>query len=108
MPVYERLGDVRSRAVTMGYIADILQARGELEEALRIRQEEEMPVYERLGAVRGLLVTRWKVAIQLMQQNPPDKAEAARLFELALADAQRLRLPEAGQIEGIMRQFGFW
>ncbi len=29
LPVYERLGDVRSKAVTMGRIADVLQARGE-------------------------------------------------------------------------------
>ena len=52
LPVYERLGDVRSRAVTMGKIADILYGRGELDEALRIRREEELPVYERLGDVR--------------------------------------------------------
>ena len=37
----------------MGKIADILQARGETDEALRIRQEEELPVYERLGDVRS-------------------------------------------------------
>jgi len=47
-----RLGDVRSRAVTMGQIADILQARGQLDEALKIRTDEELPVYERLGDVR--------------------------------------------------------
>ena len=28
-PVYERLGEVRERAVTMGKIADILVSRGE-------------------------------------------------------------------------------
>ena len=32
------------RAVTMGRIADILQARGQLDEALRIRRGEELPV----------------------------------------------------------------
>ena len=46
-------GKVRDWAVTMGKIADILQARGELDEALRIRREEELPVYERLGDVRS-------------------------------------------------------
>jgi phosphopentomutase len=29
LPVYERLGDVSSKAITMGKIADILQARGQ-------------------------------------------------------------------------------
>ena len=93
LPVYERLGDVRELAVTMGKIADILEAaasptrrcgsaprsscrsmsgsatcarrdhhgpdrrhppaRGETDEALRIRPEEELPVYERLGDVRA-------------------------------------------------------
>jgi len=41
----------------MGQIADILQARGEVDEALRIRREEELPVYERLGDVRSRAVT---------------------------------------------------
>ena len=49
LPVYERLGDVRARAVTLGKIADILQARGQLDEALRIYREEALPVFERLG-----------------------------------------------------------
>ena len=43
LPVYERIGDARSRAVTMGKIADILQSRGEVDEALRIRREERAP-----------------------------------------------------------------
>ena len=62
LPVYERLGDVRAKAVTMGKIADILQARGQLDEALRIRTEEELPVYERLGDVRSKAVTMGKIA----------------------------------------------
>lgn len=37
----------------MGKVADVLQDRGELDEALRIRREEELPVYERLGEVRS-------------------------------------------------------
>ena len=44
---------MRARAVTLGQIADVLQARGQLDEALRIRQEEELPVYERLGDVQA-------------------------------------------------------
>ncbi len=51
---------MRSWAVTLGQIADVLQARGQLDEALRIRQEEELPTYERLGARRDTLVARAK------------------------------------------------
>src|SRR5258705_4833398 len=48
-PLFGSLGDVRSRAVTLGKIADVLAGRGETDEALRIRREEELPVFERLG-----------------------------------------------------------
>ena len=56
------MGDVRSRAVTMGKVADILQQRGENEEALRISREEQLPVYERLGDVRSRAITMVKIA----------------------------------------------
>ena len=42
----------RRRAVAKGRVADILHTRGDLDEALRIRREEEIPVYRRLGAER--------------------------------------------------------
>ena len=45
-------GEDRGVAMAEGLVADVLQARGQLDEALRIRQEEELPVYERLGDVR--------------------------------------------------------
>ena len=87
LPVYERLGDVRSRAVTMGRIADILRDRGQLDEALRIRKEEELPVYERLGDVRSLLVGRANLALLLLTRNQSsDRDEAQRLLCLALGD----------------------
>jgi tetratricopeptide (TPR) repeat protein/calcineurin-like phosphoesterase family protein len=108
IPVYERLGDVRSLAITQGQIADILQARGELEEALRIRREEELPVYERQGDVRSLLVGRANLAIALAQRGlPEDGEEIFVLMQQALADAERLHLPEADSIRGwIARIFG--
>ena len=56
LPVFERLGDVRSRAVMIGKVADILQARGELEEALRSLRDEVLPAFERLGDVRSRAV----------------------------------------------------
>ena len=58
-PTEEKIEKLRSPA---GLIADILQQRGELDEALRIRREEELPVYERLGDVRERAVTMGKIA----------------------------------------------
>jgi hypothetical protein len=89
----------------MGKIADILQARGQLDDALNIRQNQQLPVYEKLGDVRELLVGRTKLAMLLWQMDAQNHAlRAQQLLCLALTDARRLQLPEAGQIEDIMQQ----
>ena len=107
LPVFDRLGDVRSRAVAMGKIADILQTRGQLDEALKIRQKEVLPVFERLGDVRELLIGRAKLAVNLLlRAREGDREEARRLLHLALEDARRVKLPEAAQIEQVIKQAG--
>jgi tetratricopeptide (TPR) repeat protein len=111
LSAFEQLGAVREMAVTQGKIADILMARGQLDEALRIRTEEELPVYQRLGAVRDLLICRAKMAMTLLMRmnqtkDQTDRTQANQLLCVALADARRLRLPEAGQIEQILQQAG--
>ncbi|MCP5228043.1 tetratricopeptide repeat protein [Accumulibacter sp.] len=78
----------------MGKIADILEARGQLDEALRIRQEEQLPVYERLGDVRSKAVTMGKIADILEARGQLD--EALALHEQRLPIAQRL-----GDIESL-------
>jgi hypothetical protein len=84
LPVFERLGDLREHAVTMGQIADILVRRGELDEALRIRKEEEIPVFERLGDVRARAVTMGKIADILFRHGDLDEARALHDERLAV------------------------
>jgi tetratricopeptide (TPR) repeat protein len=101
--VYQNTGEARGRAIALGQIADILQARGQLDEALRIRQEEQLPVYERLGLARDLLVAQAKTAIILLaRKEPADHNRARELLCLALAAAEKLRIPEAEQIREIL------
>jgi len=71
-------GDVRSWAVTMGRIADISEALGDLNEALRIRREEQLPVFEKLGDVRERALVIGKIAEHL--RNKGDIDEALRLL----------------------------
>ncbi|MGE0259802.1 MAG: hypothetical protein AB7T18_13720, partial [Alphaproteobacteria bacterium] len=107
LPVLERLGDARSAAQTKGQIAYILQVTGDLDGALRIWREEVLPVYERLGDARELLVGRANLAIALLQRtHDADRAEARDLLLLALAEARRMQLPEAGQIRAIIARAG--
>ena len=82
---------MRSRALTLGQIADILQDRGELDEALRIRQEDELPVYERLGDVRSRAVTLGKIADILQARGELDEALRIRQEE-QLPVYERLQL----------------
>jgi tetratricopeptide (TPR) repeat protein len=91
--VFEELDDVRSRAVTMGQIADILQQRGETDEALRIRREDCLPVYERLNDVRSRAVTMGQIADILQQRGETDEALRIHLEE---------RLPVAIQIQDMV------
>ncbi|MBP6748911.1 MAG: metallophosphoesterase, partial [Xanthomonadaceae bacterium] len=110
LPVYERLGDVRSRAITQGKIADILQARGELEEALRIRREDQMPVYERLGDVRSRAITQGKIADILQARGELEEALRIRREEELpvyerLGDV-RSRAITQGQIADILQARG--
>ena len=77
----DQAGDERSATITKGKIADILYRRGELDEALRIRQEEELPVYERLGDVRSVAVTKGKIADILESRGELDEALRIRQEE---------------------------
>ncbi len=73
-----------------------------MDEALRIQREEVLPVFERLGDVRNLLVCRWNLALNLLSRGAAgDREEAAELLIQAREAAERLRIPEAGEI----RQF---
>ena len=96
---------VRQRLAWWDEVAELEKLHGELDEALRIHEQEELPVLERLGDVQSLLVARANLAINLLQRAAPGDRERAReLLTLALADARRLGIPEAGQIEAIMQQ----
>jgi tetratricopeptide (TPR) repeat protein len=81
LPVYERLGKVRSVAVTKGQIADILESRGELDAALRILKEEVLPSMERLGEVRSVAVTKGQIADILQSRGELDAALRIRTEE---------------------------
>jgi tetratricopeptide (TPR) repeat protein len=81
VPLYERLGNVRSKAITMGKIAHILQALGQLDEALRILSAEVHPEFERLGDVRSKAVTMGQIADILQDRGQLDEALRIRREE---------------------------
>ncbi len=105
LPVYERLGDVRSRTVTLGQIADIHFQRRDLDEALRIRTKEQLPVFEQLGDVRARAITLGQIADIQFRRGDLDEAlrtwteELLPVFE-QLGDV-RLRAVTLGKIADI-------
>ncbi|WUH93797.1 CHAT domain-containing protein [Streptomyces sp. NBC_00433] len=74
LQLFTDAGDTRSVAVTWGKIADILEQRGEVDEALRIRREVELPVYERIGDTRSVAVTWGRIADILERRGEPGEA----------------------------------
>jgi tetratricopeptide (TPR) repeat protein len=71
----------RQHAMGRGHIADILQARGELDEALRIHTEETLPVYTRLDDIRSVAATQGKIADILAARGELDEALRIRTEE---------------------------
>ncbi|SMF96299.1 Tetratricopeptide repeat-containing protein [Methylomagnum ishizawai] len=78
---FREWGDAREMAITQGRIADILKARGQLDEALRILREEELPVYERLGDVREKAVVQGRIADILQEKGQLNEALSIRQQE---------------------------
>ncbi len=74
-------GDEREAALAWGAEADVLNDRGELDEALRICREEQLPVYEKLGEVRARAVTLGKIADVLYDRGELDEALRIRREE---------------------------
>jgi tetratricopeptide (TPR) repeat protein len=75
-------GDEHSWGVAMGQIAEVLEQCGEVDEALRIRREEQLPVYKRLGAVREYSVVMGEIADILERRGEVDEALRIRREEL--------------------------
>lgn len=68
------LNDDRLVALLRGLQANALQARGNFDEALRIRREQQLPVFERLGDVPGRAATLGKIADSLRRRGDLDEA----------------------------------
>jgi len=108
--LYLALGHAREAAIMQGKIADILRARGELEEALRIRREEQIPVYERLDDVRERAIAQGKIADILQARGELEEALRIRRDEELpvyerLGDV-RSRAITQGQIADILQARG--
>ena len=81
MQVEMARGDDRGIALAAGAVADIFEASGELDDALRIRRDEQLPVYERLGEVRERAVTMGKIAQIFETRGELDEALRIRRDE---------------------------
>lgn len=82
LAVFERGGDARAAVAVHGKIADILQDRGELAEALRIRTEIQLPAHAQLGDRRERAITLGKIADVLVKLGDADEALRLRVEEV--------------------------
>ncbi|MEF8766777.1 MAG: hypothetical protein ABTS16_23425 [Candidatus Accumulibacter phosphatis] len=108
--LFRSAGAEREVAIARGGQADILQARGQLDEALRIRREEELPVYEKLGDVREKSVVHFKIASLRLDRNEQQTEEGfLAIFESlrqAYDIAAQMRIPDGISAVGpLLAQF---
>jgi hypothetical protein len=91
--------------MTMGKIADILQAHGDLDDALRSCHEDVLPVFERLGDVRSLSVGLASYA-QMLLATPTGARilEARTCLRQSVAIADRLGLPFPDELHDRLAQ----
>ena len=110
LPVFSKLGDVRSIAITKSKIADILELRGDLDAALHIREQEELPAFKKLGDLRSLAITQGKIADILQARGDLDAALRIREQEelpvfIRLGDVREAAVTQ-GKIADIMQARG--
>jgi hypothetical protein len=98
IPVYERLGDVHSKAVTQGRIADILQARGDLDEAFALHQER-LPAFERLGDIDGIAHVRFATARLRLARGEHERGGIQAIYDDLAGPYEILR--RLGRPDGI-------
>ncbi|MEB3156344.1 MAG: CHAT domain-containing protein [Cyanobacteriota bacterium] len=92
-------GDVRSRAVTMGKIADVLQQRGESDEALRIHLDERLPVAVAMKDIDSIAHIRLCCAQLRLQRGGLDQGEGQAIVgELSESFKLYLKLRRADGI----------
>ena len=98
--LFQSIDDPGSVAVSQGQIADILQARGQFDEALKIRTEQELPVYEQLGSIRNTAITQGKIADILRAQGQLDEALKIRIEQTLPVYEQLGDIREAAVTQG--------
>jgi hypothetical protein len=82
LPMFHRLNDSRSAAITQGQIADILQRCGNNEEALHILNEEVLPAAERIQDIALIVNSLYQCkTIRLNCGGLNNQADAQRIAE---------------------------
>lgn len=72
--MFQECDDSRGVADSQGQIADILEIRGRLEEALAIRRQKQLSIYEGLGDTYNVAAVRIKIADIFASRGQLDEA----------------------------------
>jgi tetratricopeptide (TPR) repeat protein len=91
------LGDDSSRAATLGDIARILVSKGEVDEALRLH-EEELAVHRRLNDADGIANAQWDLA--QLDLNRHDLLSALKRLDEAWSILSRIDRVEGLAVVG--------
>ncbi|MEU1784146.1 tetratricopeptide repeat protein, partial [Streptomyces abikoensis] len=99
LPTFERIGDTREAAVTWGKIADVLQQRGDVDEAVEL-QLKRLEANERLGNIDGIAAANWDLA-QIDLFHREDLHAAVPRLVTSFQHLLKLQRPDGIAIVGI-------
>ncbi|MEM6364273.1 MAG: protein kinase [Planctomycetota bacterium] len=106
----KEIGRERETALAWSKIADVLQIQGHLEEAMRIRCEDELPLHKRLGDDHMIAITKGRIADVLQCQGDDEEALRIRRDEQLpvyerLDDARAIAVTK-GKIADVLQKQG--
>lgn len=81
IPIQEKLGNARERAVALYKTAEVLRLRGRFDEALQVLREEIVPAFEKCRDIRSRAVSLGLIADILQAQGDLDSALQIRQTE---------------------------
>jgi len=107
LPAFAQPSEAYPRALLLPRMVIAMLACDRFDEAVRVMRDQVLPALEHTGWAMDSVYGRRLLGLALLARGAPgDREEADRSLRRALADAEQMRIPEAGEILEIRRQFG--
>ena len=102
LEIEEKIGNVQGKAATLHQLAILYADQGEIDQAIALFQQS-LEIKEKIGNVQGKAITLAMMG-QLLADEKGDYQQGLAYLEQSLAILQRLRSPDAAQVQEMIAQ----